>query len=126
MGLKVQFERSDEGVRAQVRPARHFEGFEGVLQGGVVGGLMDDAMWYAIYATNGTVTMTAELTVRYKAPVPVETDLVVSARVVEQRRHLFTCAANIHGPDGQLLAEAAGKFLTAPKELAERLKAQMG
>lgn len=126
MGLKVQFERLEPGVRAIVRPARHFQGFDGVLQGGVVGGLMDDAMWYAIYGTAGAVTMTVELTVRYKAPVPVEVELTVSARVVEQRRSLFTCAAAIHDPDGKLLAEGTGKFMTAPKELAERLTAAMG
>lgn len=126
MGLKVQFERLEQGVQARVRPARHFEGFDGVLQGGVVGGLMDDAMWYAIYGTTGAVTMTVEMTVRYKAPVPVELELTISARVVEQRRSLFTCAATIHGPDGKLLAEASGKFLTAPRELAQRLTASMG
>jgi acyl-coenzyme A thioesterase PaaI-like protein len=125
VGLRVHFDRTDDGVRAGVRPSQHFQGFGGVLQGGVAAGLMDDAMWYAIYGTADTMTMTVELTVRYKAPVPVETDLTVTARVVEQRRVLFTCAAAISGPDGTVLAEATGKFMTAPKALAEQLKKEM-
>lgn len=125
VGLRVQFARTPEGVGARVCPPLHFQGFDRVLQGGVVAGLMDDAMWYAVFAGNGAVTMTVELTVRYKAPVPVETELTVTGMVVEQRRSLYTCSAAILGPDGKVLAEAAGKFLAAPKDLAERLTQQM-
>jgi len=125
IGLRVQFERTAEGVQTAVVPGRNFEGFDGVLQGGVVAGLMDDAMWYAIFGGPGTITMTAELTVRYKAPVPVQTPLIVAGRIVEQRRSLFTCAASITGPDGHLLAEASGKFLTAPQSLIDRLTQSM-
>lgn len=108
-----------------MRPPEHVQGFGGVLQGGVAAGLMDDAMWYAVYGRTGTMTMTAELNVRYKAPVPVESDLTVTARIVEQRRSLFTCEASILGPDGALLAEASGKFLAAPKSLADKLAEEM-
>lgn len=125
VGLRVHFERAADGVRAAVWPARHFEGFDGVLQGGVVAGLLDDAMWYAIFGADGTVTMTVELTVRYRAPVPVETSLVVTGRVAEQRRTVYSCTAAVSGPDGKVLAEATGKFMAAPRELAERLTAAM-
>ncbi len=99
-----------------------FQGFDGVVQGGIVAGLMDDAMWYAILSAAGAITMTAELTVRYKAPVPVETELTVTGMVVEQRRVLFTTTAAITGPDGKVLAEATGKFMPAPKALLDRLQ----
>jgi acyl-coenzyme A thioesterase PaaI-like protein len=126
IGLKVRFDRTADGVQTAVRPGLHFQGFDGVLQGGVAAGLLDDAMWYAIYAATETLTMTVELTVRYKAPVPVETDLVVTGRLTEQRRKLYTCAAAITGPDGQVLAEAIGKFMPAPRSVAERLMQGMG
>lgn len=125
VGLKVQFARTSEGVRTSLRPSSAFQGFDGVLQGGVSAGLMDDAMWYAVFAATGVMTMTAELTVRYKAPVPVETDLTVTANLGEQRRSLFFCNAAIHGPDGRLLAEASGKFLPAPQTLVDQLTRQM-
>jgi acyl-coenzyme A thioesterase PaaI-like protein len=126
IGLKVRFDRTAAGVQTAVRPGLHFQGFDGVLQGGVAAGLLDDAMWYAIFAATETLTMTVELTVRYKAPVPVETDLVVTGRLTEQRRKLYTCAAAITGPDGQVLAEAIGKFMPAPRSMSERLMQGMG
>jgi acyl-coenzyme A thioesterase PaaI-like protein len=88
----------------------------------MVAGLMDDAMWYAIFAITQTMTMTAELTVRFRAPVPVETDLTVSGRFITQRRSLFTSAATITDAEGKILAEASGKFLTAPQFVVERLR----
>lgn len=98
----------------------HFQGFDGVLQGGIVAGLMDDAMWYAIFAANGAITMTAEITVRYKAPVPMELALTVNGRMLEQRRKLYACAASITDSDGRLLAEATGKFLNAPRTVVNQ------
>lgn len=106
----------------QVRAPEHFQGFDGVLQGGIVAGLMDDAMWYAILSTTGAITMTAELTIRYKAPVPVETDLTVTGRLVAQHRILYTCSAFIADTAGQVLAEATAKFMPAPKSLLESLQ----
>lgn len=125
IGLKVQFDRAEEGVQTTVRPDARFQGFDGVLQGGIIAGLMDDAMWYAIFALGGAITMTAELTVRFKAPVPVEVPLTVRGRVVEQRRQLYACQASIAGPDGKILAEAVGKFLNAPRSLVDELTQSM-
>lgn len=125
IGLRVSFARTPNGVTASVCPPMAFQGFDGLMQGGVAAGLMDDAMWYAIYGTTGKMTMTVELTVRYRAPVPCATDLTVTAQVTEQHRSLYRCAAAITGPDGQLLAEASGKFLPAPAQVAERLAQEL-
>lgn len=121
----MQFERTEKGVQTTVCPDVRFQGFDGVLQGGIIAGLMDDAMWYAIFALGGAITMTAELTVRFKAPVPVEIPLTVRGRVVEQRRQLYSCQASISGPDGKILAEATGKFLSAPRSLVDELTQSM-
>lgn len=122
VGLKVRFEPSPTGVTALVRAQQHFQGFTGVLHGGLVCGLMDDAMWWAVYATHQTVTMTAEITVRYKAPVPVSADLTVQAEVESVRgKRLFATVARVLDAEGKVLAEASGKFMAAPPELAQQL-----
>lgn len=122
VGLKVRFAPAEGGVSALVRAQQHFQGFTGVLHGGLVCALMDDAMWWAIYATHGAVTMTAEITVRYKAPVPVDANLTVRAEVAAVRgKRLFLTAGRILDPGGQVLAEASGKFMAAPPELAAQL-----
>jgi acyl-coenzyme A thioesterase PaaI-like protein len=69
------------------------------------------------------MTMTAELTVRYKAPIPVDALLTIDGRLVAQRRSLYTTEATITGPDGSILAQATGKFMPAPPKLVEELHA---
>jgi acyl-coenzyme A thioesterase PaaI-like protein len=123
IGLRVQFYKTESGVTTQVRPGLPFQGFDGVLQGGVVAGLMDDAMWYAIFGATQMMTMTVEMTVRYRAPIPAEALLTINGRLVAQRRSLYTTEATITGPDGAILAQATGKFMPAPPKVVEELLA---
>lgn len=126
MGLHIQFRRTSTGVEATVRPQAHFQGFSGVLHGGVVCGLLDDAMWWAIYARREVITMTAEISVRYKKPVPVGADLRVEASVDAARNsRLFLASARLRDATGEVLAEAHGKFLAAPTGLAATLSREL-
>lgn len=120
IGLGLQFTATDAGVYSVITPGHQYEGFPGVLQGGVAAGLMDDAMWYAIFA-QGPMTMTAEMTVRYKAPVPTGDLIRIEGRVESIRRSLYQTAARILSRDGKVLMEATGKFLPAPASLVEHL-----
>lgn len=123
MGVRLRPQPTPDGVLATVIVPGHFQGFRGIVHGGIVTGLMDDAMWWAVFAVHGAVTLTAELTTRYRHPVPVSTALEVCAMVAPGRnRRLFACTAHISHPGGQVLAEAAGKFLVAPPELAAALR----
>lgn len=126
VGLHIQFRRTPAGVEATVRPQVHFQGFSGVLHGGVVCGLLDDAMWWAIYAQREVITMTAEIAVRYKKPVPVGADLRVEASVDAARSgRLFLASGRLRDAAGEVLAEAHGKFLAAPAGLAAALSREL-
>nr|PZN44646.1 MAG: PaaI family thioesterase [Bacillota bacterium] len=126
-GMQVRFERDDQGVRARLRPPAHFQGFAGLLHGGAVTALLDDAMWWAVYATREVITLTADLQVRFRAPVPVGADLVVTARLVAERPgRLYRAQGQVLDASGRLLAEAEGKFLPAPPGLAATLRGQLG
>lgn len=126
VGLRIRFQRTPTGVEARVRPQDHFQGFTGLLHGGVVCGLLDDAMWWAIYAQREIITMTADISVRYKKPVPVGTELQVEAGLDGARgSRLFLTSARLRDASGELLAEARGKFLAAPSGLAAALSREL-
>jgi acyl-coenzyme A thioesterase PaaI-like protein len=122
--MKVVYEDAAPGCVARVSPPGHFQGFHGVMHGGIVAGLMDDAMWHAIYF-QGTITMTVELTVRYKAPVPVLQPLIIEGWIASKHRSLYLCEGVIKDESGSVLAEASGKFLPARGAALERLKASL-
>jgi acyl-coenzyme A thioesterase PaaI-like protein len=117
IGLRAVFQPEANGVSATLVVGKQFRGFDGVLQGGIVAGLLDDAMWWAVM-TKGTLALTAEISVRYKAPVPVGEVIHVTGEVTEQRHRMFYCRARISASDGPVLAEAKAKFLPAPAQMA--------
>ncbi len=127
IGLKLRFAATAAGVAAQVTPDPQYQGFSGVLHGGMVCALLDDALWYAIYQATGVATMTAELTTRYKRPVPCGEPITVRGRLRENRRgRLFTAEGGLYDAAGTLLAEGSGSFLAAPPGLAARLVSEFG
>lgn len=123
IGLHTLFKPTQTGVSAEISPGRNFQGFDGLLQGGIIAGLLDDAMWWALHA-RGHITLTAELSVRYKAPVRVETHLFVTGSVIEQRRSVFVCRAQMHDENGVVLAESTGKFMRAPSDVGQAMSEQ--
>ena len=90
-GLHVRsFERGDALV-ATWRPGPHHEAFPGVLNGGIIGTLLDcHCNWAAAIALmrkagaeRPPCTVTAEYTIRMKQPTPTAGPLLLVARVVE-------------------------------------------
>lgn len=120
-GLRVTYWAEDGRSRAEVVPPAHFQGFDGTLHGGIVSALLDDAMWYAAFSA-GLFTMTAELSVRFRKPVPVGEAIRLEGRVQAQRGRLTEMAAELsHAVTGEVLAEASGKFLLVSEEMRQRL-----
>ncbi len=121
-GLRVTYHAAAGRSRAEVTPPARFQGFDGTLHGGIVSALLDDAMWYAAYSA-GMFTMTAELTVRFKKPVPVERPLRLEGRLLARRGRLAEMAAELRDAAGEVLAEARAKFLAVPEDMRLRLGA---
>ncbi len=121
VGLKVQFWASGNRVWTPVRPPEHFQGFSGVLHGGVISALMDDALWYAVHNATGQMTMTVDLNVRFKKSAPVGTDLVAAGELVNSRGRLSEARAVLYLASGEVVAEATGKFLAVPEKQAREL-----
>ena len=114
-GMRLHFAVDAAGSESAWTVQERFAGFHGVLHGGLVLAVMDDAMWYAIYAQSG-VTLTAEATVRYRRRVEVGQAITIRGRVQEHRGRLWTCTAEVlaAGEGGEVLAIAEGKFISVP------------
>jgi len=90
-GLRIKsFVQGDEIV-AEFRPAPHHEAFPGIVNGGILGALLDchcnwTAAWHLmkLRGLDGPpCTVTAEYTVKLKRPTPLERTLHLTARPVQ-------------------------------------------
>lgn len=90
-----------------------YEGPPGYVHGGISALLVDQILGH-VHAAHGWSGMTVSLSIRYRAPVPLRTPLVISGRVVEsERRRRMTSKATIAvaaNPD-TVLVEGEGTFV---------------
>jgi uncharacterized protein (TIGR00369 family) len=113
MGLRMRFTREDDGsVTSTLVVPERFQGWRGVVHGGIVALMLDEAMAYAA-AANGALGMTADLKLRFRAEVPVGGELTVRGRVLWQRRTVLAVEASITAAvGGALLASGEGRFVS--------------
>ncbi len=113
LGLRFQL-RDDGGVEAEFQCPEQFQGYEGILHGGVVSSLLDGAMTNCLFA-HGIVAVTAEMTVRFRHPIALNTPLQVRASIQRSQPPLYVVEADIL-QNGQIKAAANGKFMEKNNE----------
>jgi acyl-coenzyme A thioesterase PaaI-like protein len=113
-GLRIPFERQANGaMTAAWTPGSSWEGFRGIVHGGVVSTVLDEAMSKAV-AASGTEALTAELRVRYRLPVQSGAAFVIRGWIVSRRKRLIEAEATLVSPDDTEHAHAWASFLTLP------------
>jgi uncharacterized protein (TIGR00369 family) len=111
IGLKLEFRREGDGVRADFTPGQWHQGWTEVVHGGIIGCILDEAMSYAALFA-GVHTLTARMQTRFKHPLRVGEPLIVTARVTKQTRRLVETEAEVHLRDGTTIADSTATMFT--------------
>jgi acyl-CoA synthetase (AMP-forming)/AMP-acid ligase II/acyl-coenzyme A thioesterase PaaI-like protein len=91
-----------------------FEGAPGFAHGGFLAAAFDQVFgWLAVL--RGEPSLTASLTVHYRLPTPIETPLVIEARLERQQGRKAFVRAALRAGD-QITAEAEGLFIRIDPE----------
>lgn len=118
-GVHVRsFARGDEVV-AEWTPEQKYEAFPGVLNGGIIGTLLDcHCNWTAAYhlmqqsgADTPPCTVTADYAIKLLRPTPTNEPVQLSARVVESSGDRATVEGTLFSADGKACASCRGTFV---------------
>jgi uncharacterized protein (TIGR00369 family) len=109
-GLHMKIVPTEDGCRAIFTPVRRHEGFANMTHGGIVATLLDEVIAWAC-TLQGYNAVTAELTVRYKRPVPIDKPVEVVGRIIREHGRLVLGESAIHDEAGELLASASAKMM---------------
>jgi uncharacterized protein (TIGR00369 family) len=116
-GLHAHFYQVDDVTCVgRFLPADHHQGYPGRVHGGVVAAMMDETLGRAVWGDAKTWGVTAELTIRYKNPVPLGEMLTVVGRLTRDTRRLFVAEGEMMTADGQVVVTARGKYVKIPLE----------
>ena len=119
-GLKARFfVQSDGSVASEYTVEQRFAGYDNIMHGGIAASLLDEVMIKAILKDD-ILAVTAEMTVKFKAPVYVGQKMVLVGRVIESKGRLYR-TEGVAEVAGKVVAEATGTYIRARGELAEEL-----
>lgn len=108
-GLRLRPAASEGRAVVQWTPPLHYQGYAGVLHGGVISTIMDETMAHAALSLVRRAA-TAELSLQFLKPVMTGRELEVRAGVRERRRRIVVVWAELI-QDGEVRARGEGKFL---------------
>ncbi len=119
LGLRFYNTGPGEVTAEHVVPDR-FQGYPGVVHGGVVAAMLDEAAGRAAMGDQVDRFMfTAKLTVSYRRPVPLGERLRLVGRLVRRRGRLAIVTGELRLADGTLAADAEGVLADVPEPRAD-------
>ena len=117
VGLRLRFYTTAPGeVSVDYTVPAHYQGYPGVVHGGVVAAMLDEATGRAFMGDPNAPRFmyTARLNIRYRKNVPVGQPLKVVGRAGKNKGRAATASGAIYGPGGELLAEAEALLVDVP------------
>lgn len=100
-------------------PQPNHQGYDGVVHGGILASVLDDAMANCLWL-QGITAVTAKMSLRYREPVPVGSRLLVYGRLLQEREKTATAEGWMTNRAGDTLVEATGTFFKLPDEAEDR------
>jgi uncharacterized protein (TIGR00369 family) len=105
--LRMDHERGESA--AEVTFPAHFQGWAGVVHGGLLATVLDEALIYAAGA-RGFKCVTGEVTVRFIKPASTGVTYALRGRFVEDKGRIVLAESSLLDADGKEIARAAGKL----------------
>lgn len=108
IGLKLKFYADDETgeVFTVLSPERRFNGFPGILHGGIQCAILDELAFWAMFDRVGKLGVTKRIDLRYLFPVGFDAPIEARARVLEEESRTVRVSAEIRGKNGRPSARA--------------------
>jgi uncharacterized protein (TIGR00369 family) len=117
LGLAVDFhiDAEKKSISARFVPKDLHQGYEGIVHGGILSALLDEAMGKLAFSLLGVPVVTAEMTINFRSPAAPGNEIVVFGRITEESKRLILAEAKLER-GLILIAEAKGKLIKMSSE----------
>lgn len=110
IGLKVVFKVAGDGVVGEFTSNENHEGPPGLVHGGVLAAILDEAMSYIARSSMQYGIFTMKETITFRNASPIGEKLNVEAKVTKEKNRAFIATAKVCNQKGTI-AEAEGTLL---------------
>jgi uncharacterized protein (TIGR00369 family) len=105
IGLKLKFGWDGKVARTEFTPNKLHQGWAGVVHGGIISCLLDEAMSYAALFS-GANSLTAKMQTRFRRPLQIDEPLTVTASLTKKTRKVVEAKAEMSLKDGTVVADS--------------------
>lgn len=118
LGVVWENDREHNRIHTTVTVDEQYNGYPGVVHGGIVAALLDETAGRAIMLGGGNdeFMVTLKLEVSYRRPTPTRTPLTVVGWVERRTAHRAHVAGEIRLPDGTVTATCTAVVVRPPAE----------
>ena len=104
-------------VEATVSVPERFNGYPGIVHGGIVAAILDEAAGRTLMLDGDfdNLFVTVKLDITFRRPTPTETPLTVVAWMTNRGKRKMKVAAQLKLADGSVTAECTSVVVSLPK-----------
>ena len=117
IGLKLEFKWDNKIARAEFTPGESHQGWSGMVHGGIISCLLDEAMGYATFF-EGITCLTAKMQLRIRRPALIGEPLIITSSITKRTRKLVETKAAISLKDGTTVAESTATMFVIQEEVS--------
>ena len=101
--MSFEIDKEKETLRTTFVASPIYQGYDGLVHGGIISTLLDEAMAKLVYEL-GYEAVTASLEIRFKQPARILEPLLVYGEIIQVDKRLIKARAQISRKDGTILA----------------------
>jgi uncharacterized protein (TIGR00369 family) len=119
IGLHLEFWEEEDEVLAKWQPRKEYEGWTGVLHGGIQATLLDEVAAWLVYVKLKTAGVTTQLNVRYsKRAFISKGDFTAKAILLSYQENLARINSKLYDAKGNICATAEVEYFCFPEKIA--------
>lgn len=126
IGLHLRFyDEGENRVVAQFEPTEEYQGYPGVLHGGIICALLDETIGRTL-VRHDIWAMTVSLNVSFLQPVPIGSPLTVIGEIVRLRSRIMEGKGEIRLANDTVAATAEAKYIRLSEEKTAQFRQELG
>ncbi len=112
IGLRMDlFYLRNEGiVTSEMNLSTDYAGFHGIIHGGIVTTMMDEAMAWSVIIHTGKPAVTMNINVNYLLPVRPESVYIIRSKIIKQNNDNVIVESSVEDSRNKLYAHSEGVF----------------
>jgi uncharacterized protein (TIGR00369 family) len=110
-GLALELVYNDEKALCEFVAHERFQGYDGMLHGGIVTGILDEVMWWTLFVKTKVLTATWKMEVEFRRPVVCGSRYTASAELLDSPQKTYLLSSEIMDDENRLCARGTGTFL---------------